>query len=149
MDQSVAIQLAEAIVAELRTGEFILPIEPARKYLPIKELPDVERVTVQVVPATEDVNRHSRDQYEHEYTTHVSVEKKLNQPEGALETAEIDALMKLAEEISDHFTGKPLADQQFSWVRTERRVTYSPEHMDEMRTFTAVTSFTHVKHRDK
>ena len=57
---------------------------------------------------------------------------------------ELDPLMNLAEEISDHFRGRRLASYpNAAWLKTEQSVLYAPEHIDELRQFTSVLTLTY------
>lgn len=141
---AVAIEIADAIVTELNAGAFSQAVHATRRYLPVVDLTDLNTVALQVVPATEVITLSSRSTNEHEYGTDIAIQKKLQQEEET-EATELDGLMQLVQEIADYMTRRNVANA--SWTNTARTVLYSPEHLDERRTFTAVVRVTHHLNR--
>lgn len=131
--------IADAVQSRLNDAPFSLPFSAERKYLPFYELPDMATLRVTVVPKGLVTTGLSRDTSQNEYAIDVAVQKKLNE-----ETpAEIDPLVSLVEEIADRFQFKRLGEYPTAaWCKTENMPVYSLEHLEEMRQFTSVLTFT-------
>ena len=92
-----------------------------------------------VVPRGVAISALGRGRNQYDYQVDVAVQKKLAEEEAG----EIDPLMSLVEEVADHFRLKRLAAYpNAAWVRTANEPVYDPEHLNELRQFTSVLTFT-------
>lgn len=132
-------QIAEAVVAALNAATFSQSITAMRSYLPRVELADLKTLKVTVVPSSVSVVTASRGQTQRDVAIDVAVQKKLANEENS----DLDPLLTLAEEIAEHFRGKRLDSfPDAAWVKTEFKPIYAPEHIEQLRTFTSVMTFT-------
>ena len=97
--------IADAVAAHLNAGTFSQAVNAVRMYQPAFTLEDLAELRVSVVPRTTAIAAASRDSSTFECVVEVGVQKKLP-ADGA--DAEIDALLDLVEEITDHLRLKRL-----------------------------------------
>ena len=91
------------------------------------------------LPEEEYVLPGTRAHNQHEFQIDIAVQKKL----AADTNAEIDTLMTLVDEVADHFRMKRLdAISAAVWAKTENEPLYSQEHLEQLRQFTSVVTFT-------
>ena len=131
--------IADAVVAELNGASFSKPFEAVRRYRPQFDLSEMQALHVSVVPKAVSQEIQSRSRTSGDYQVDVGVQQKF------ASEADLDPLMTLVEEIADHFRFKRLTlpgGNEAVWVRTENDPVYVPEHMDELRQFTSVLTFT-------
>ena len=135
----VIADIADAVVASLNAASFSLPVTANRLLLPSFELPEMENLHVSVVPRSVQTLQASRNKNQFDYAIDVAVQQKLD----ALDNATLDSLLGLVQEIDDHFRGRRLDSYPAAmWVRTENKPVYSVEHLDQLRQFTSVLTFT-------
>ena len=143
--QSTTIQIADAVTAVLNSATLSQPFTAVRHYLPEFDLKEMDTLHVSVVPAELDEEIADRTRDKAEYKIHVAVQKRVakQEPPG-LDTAAIDGLMRLVEEIDDLLRHKPLAGfEQAHWVKTENKPIYDPNHLKEHSQFTSLLVFTY------
>ena len=140
---STVIDIAEAVVTALngtdgpRFGSPPAGLNAARAYRPVFDLKDMKDLHVTVVPKAVAMASAGRGLLQSDVQTDVAVQQKLISGDNA----EIDALMGLVERIADFIREQGrLADAV--WVKTENVPVYSPEHIEQMRQFTSVLTFT-------
>jgi len=143
--QSTTIQIADAMVAALNGATLSQSFTAKRHYLPEFDLKEMETLHVSVVPAELDEEIADRSRAHAEYKIHIAVQKRVaKQAPPGLDTAAIDSLMRLVEEIDDLFRHKPLAGfEQAHWVKTENKPIYDPNHLKEHSQFTSLLAFTY------
>jgi len=143
--QSTTIQIADAMVAALNGATLSQSFTAKRHYLPEFDLKEMETLHVSVVPAELDEEIADRSRDHAEYKIHIAVQKRVaKQAPPGLDTAAIDSLMRLVEEIDDLFRHKPLAGfEQAHWVKTENKPIYDPNHLKEHSQFTSLLAFTY------
>jgi hypothetical protein len=135
---SLAADIAVAVVGELNGGTFSQSFTAVRTYLPVYDLAEMADLHVTVVPKGVTSQVASRDASQLEISIDIAVQKKLLSS-GAADTAEIDVLMDLCEEIADFLRQRRLAAfPAAAWVRTDHVAIYSPEHLEQLRQFTSV-----------
>ncbi len=140
MADSTLIALAGAIVARLQDGTFSLPFEVQRGYRPVLELPGLTAVKVTVIPKSLAISAATRADGFYDCAIDIGVQRKVN----ADDPAELDALMRLVEEIADHLRGKPLAGFTAAvWLALENDPIFAPEHLEKERVFTSVLAVTY------
>jgi len=137
---AVAVSIAEAVLVGLNGHTFSQPLTAERQYRPQFELPDMKTLRVSVVPRALKTSGGTRGQAGNECAVDVAVQKKLDTEENA----EIDPLIGLVEEIADFVrtTRRFATFPDAVWVRTENDPLYSLEHLEELRQFTSVLTFT-------
>jgi hypothetical protein len=141
---STTIQIADAVTAALNAATLSQPFTAVRHYLPEFDLKEMETLHVSVVPAELDEETADRTRDRAEYKIHVAVQKRVaKQDPPGIDTAAIDALMQLVEEIDDLFRHKRLAGyEQAHWAKTENKPIYDPKHLKEHGQFTSLLVFT-------
>ena len=137
---AVITDIADAIVAELNAATLSQPVTAVRHYLPQFDLKEMQTLHVTVVPKAVVLASSDRSRGQGDYSIDVAVQKKFETEANV----ELDPLTNLAEEIADHFRGKRLPSYpNAAWIKTEQNVLYAPEHIDELRQFTSVLTFTY------
>jgi hypothetical protein len=137
---SVILDIADAVVASLNAGSFGLEFEAARKYQPVFELQDMQTLHVSVVPKSLAITTAARDSGFFDVAIDIGVQKKVN----ADESAELDALMNLVEQIADHLRMKRLDDApNAAWLGVANEPVFAPEHLEQWRQFTSVLTVTY------
>lgn len=136
---AVITDVADAVVAELNAASFSQTVEAVRGYVPQFDLAEMKDLHVTVVPKGVSILPGSRSQNQHDLAIDVAVQKKLDKADNT----EIDALMGLVDEIADRFRLRRLDSYPNAvWLKTEQQPIYSQEHLDQMRQFTSVLTFT-------
>ena len=136
---AVITDIAEAVVVELNAGTFSQTFTAERAFLPVFELSDLKNVRVTVVPKGVTIIPGGRAHNQHDYAIDVAVQKKLD----VADNAEIDPLMTLVDEIADFFRLKRLDSYPGAiWLKTDNEPVFSQEHLDQMRQFTGLLTFT-------
>lgn len=139
---STIIEISDAVVAKLNAGPFSIPFQAERHYKPTFDLVEMKDLRVTVVPRGVELSGASRSTAQTDVQIDIGIQRKLP-ADAANDAAEIDALMRLVEEIADFFrTHRLSACPNVSWVRTENRPIYSPEHIEQLRQFTSVLTLT-------
>ncbi len=133
------LKVADAVVSALNGGTFSLPLQAKREYLPRFDLPEMDQLHVTVVPRGLEIQAASRTAAAYDYKIDVAVQKRFSTGDAA----ELDPLLSLVEEIAGFFQMKRLAGfPTAAWVKTEHPALYSQEHMEVLRQFTSVVTFT-------
>jgi hypothetical protein len=134
------VAIADAVVAELNGTTFSQAFTAVRHYQPVFELSEMmTELKVSVVPRGVASKALDRNRHEFDYRIDVAVQHKIEPTQGNL-----DALMELVEEISDHFRTQPLAGYpEAHCVEVANEPVYAMEHLDELRQFTSVLTLTY------
>ena len=142
---SIAVDIADAVVATLNGHDFGTAFTAERHYIPQYELAEMQTLRVTVVAKEMTTSTASRGAASRDVTVDVAVQQKLDAPGSpATEKAATDALMDLSEAIADHLRITPLIGQSIAkWLRTEHTAIYAPEHLEQMRQFTSVATLTY------
>jgi len=136
---AVITDISDAVVVQLNAGTFGQPFTAERAFLPVFELSYLKSVRVTVVPKGVTIIPGGRSHNQHDYAIDVAVQKKLD----AADNAEIDPLVTLVDEIADFFRLKRLESYPGAiWLKTENEPVYSQEHLDQLRQFTGLLTFT-------
>jgi hypothetical protein len=134
---ALVIDIAEAVVAELSSATFSLPIAPERHYRPIFDLEELKTLRVTVVPKGIAIGSLSRISNQYDTSIDIAVQKR------AADQAELDVLMLLVQEIADHLRLRRLTPFPGAlWQKTENTPVYSPEHLEQKQVFTSVLTIT-------
>jgi hypothetical protein len=107
--------------------------------LPKLNLPELVDLRVTVVPKGLITTGVSRATCQNDFTIDVAVQRRV----ASEEPVEIDPLVEFAQEIPERFQFRRLDSLPAAvWVKTEHAPIYSIEHLDELRLFTSVLTFT-------
>ena len=140
MADSTLIALADAIVASLNGATFSMTFQAERGYRPVVELPALQAVKVTVIPKSLAISAATRTDGFYDCSIDIGVQRKVNPDE----PAELDALMKLVEEIGDHLRGHRLDGFTAAvWLALENEPVFAPEHLEQHRQFTSVLTVTY------
>jgi len=135
---AVILDIADAVVTELNAASFSLELTAVRLYRPERKLSEMATLRVSVVPKAVEISGATRNGHQHDYQLDIGVQKRFSEAE----SAEIDGLMDLVEEIADHCRNLRLASPDAACVAIENDPVYLPDHMAELRQFTSVLSLT-------
>jgi hypothetical protein len=136
---ALIVDIAQAVATELSAHAFSMPFTAARYYRPVFDLADMAALHVSVVPKGLGIERLDRSRNQHDVQVDIAVQRKLQ----TAETAEIDALVALVEEIADFFRLRRLAScPEAVWIQTANVPIYAAEHLEELGQFTSVLTLT-------
>lgn len=142
---SVITDIADAVVASLNSGSFSQSFTAQRFYQPSFELAEMDTLRVSVVPKSMTVVPATRLDVFCDCEIDIGVQQKID-PQNQ---AELDALVSIVEEISDHLRKTPLTGlPDCLWTGVRHEPLFSTEHLDQFRQFTGVIAVTYqVKRR--
>ena len=131
--------IADAVVAKLNAASFAQEFTAERHYRPVFDLPEMGTLHVTVVPQGMALGPAGRGCNQYDYRIDIAVQQKFEDGD----TAELDPLMSLVEQIADYFRlqrldGYPAA----AWIKTENDPIYAVDHMEQNRVFTSVLTLT-------
>jgi len=133
-------QIADAVVASLNAAPFSLPFTAERRYQPVFELSQLQELRVSVVPKSLTATAATRSDAFFDCAIDIGIQRKVN----ADDPAELDALMRLVEEIGYRLRGQPLAGLPAAvWLALENDPVFAPEHLEKERVFTSVLTVTY------
>ena len=132
------VQLADAVVADLNAATFSQPFTAQRSYLPRWKLEELATIRVTVVPKDDVGERASRAQWQEDYQLDVAVQQRL----GASETAQMDALVLLGQELADYFKSRNPAGDLATLVAVAFAPLFDPDHLEKHKTLTTVLNLT-------
>jgi len=137
---SVAVDVADAVVASLNAGSFAVTLNAERKFVPVAELADLAALQVTVVPKATAISIATRDSSTFDCSVDIGIQQKVN----ADDHAEIEALIDLTEQVVDHLRFKALdALPEAAWLSIAHEPIFAPEHLDQQRVFTSVVTATY------
>ena len=132
------VQLADAVVADLNAATFSQPFTAQRAYLPRWKLEELATIRVTVVPKDDVGERASRAQWQEDYQLDVAIQQRL----GANETAQMDALVLLGQELADYFKSRNPAGDLATLVAVAFAPLFDPDHLEKHKTLTTVLNLT-------
>ena len=136
---ALAVAVADAVTSALNAASLSQSVVAERHYLPVFDLQEMQALHVSVVPKGMTVAQSSRDSASYDVLVDVAVQKKVDPSD----LAELDALMRLVEEIADLFRFRRLDGEPMAvWVKTEHSFLFAPEHLQQLRQFTSVLTLT-------
>ena len=139
---SLITAIADAVVTDLNgaaAGTFAQAFTAARHYRPQFDLAELKTLRVSVVPKGIAITGLMRIANQHDVSIDVAVQKKVN----PTDSAELDGLMTLVEQIADYFRLRRLTALPTAlWTKTENVPVYAPEHLEQKQVFTSVLTFT-------
>ena len=136
----LAIEIADAIVAELAVHTFSGPLTVSRRVLPEFELADLKALTVTVVPKSVSINNITRDSSSFEVAVDIGIQQKI----GKDTDAEVSRLSGVVSEIITLMNRRKLAGFSAAvFVSIANEPVYAPEHLSEKRLFTSIVTVTY------
>ncbi len=132
------VQLADAVVADLNAATFSQAFTAQRSYLPRWKLEELATIRVTVVPKDDVGERASRAQWQEDYQLDVAIQQRL----GANETAQMDALVLLGQELADYFKSRNPAGDLATLVAVAFAPLFDPDHLEKHKTLTTVLNLT-------
>jgi len=137
---ALAMDIADAVVAELASGSFSQAIAPQRMVLPEFGLEDLADLRVTVVPKAVEISGSTRSVSQYDVQIDIGVQKTL----GKDLDAEVPALCELIDEIAAFLKRRSLAAAPYAaWVRSANEPIYAADHLAEQRVFTSVLTVTY------
>ena len=139
---SLITAIADAVVTDLNgaaAGTFAQAFTAARHYRPQFDLAELKTLRVSVVPKGIAITGLMRSANQHDVSVDVAVQKKVN----PADSAELDGLMALVEQIADYFRLRRLTALPTAlWTKTDNVPVYAPDHLEQKQVFTSVVTFT-------
>lgn len=132
------VQLADAVVADLNAATFSQSFTAQRSFLPRWKLEELATIRVTVVPKDDVGERASRAQWQEDYQLDVAIQQRL----GANETAQMDALVLLGQELADYFKSRNPAGDLATLVAVAFAPLFDPDHLEKHKTLTTVLNLT-------
>ena len=136
----LAIDIADAVVAELQAGTFSEPFTAARRVLPEFELAELKTLTVTVVPKSVGIHNITRDSSSFEVAVDIGIQQKI----GTDTDAEVARLSGVVTELVAFLNRRRLTDLPAAvFVSIANEPVYAPEHLSEKRLFTSILTLTY------
>ena len=137
----LALDIADAIVAELSTATFSEPLVITRRVLPEYELAELKALMVTVVPKSVGINNITRDSSSFEVVIDIGVQQKI----GKDTDTEVTRLSGVVTELVTFLNRKPLTGVpavRFKSMANEP--VYAPDVLSEKRLFLSVVTVTYT-----
>ncbi|MDR1491460.1 MAG: hypothetical protein LBT05_01870 [Planctomycetaceae bacterium] len=138
---SIATDVTNAIVAQLKQQTFSQPFEPVMFVLPSFEPSELQTLRVSIVPRTLEIEPITRNSSKYTVGVDVGIQRRINEtPE---ET--VASLGSLVDEIAEYLRATPL--KQFpaaQWNNASIDPLYVPEHLQQKRIFTSILNVKYV-----
>ena len=136
---AVIVDIADALVEVLNAHEFSQEFTAVRSYAPRYTPKELETLRVTVVANSLAKARASRGEHQEDYVIQVGVEQR------KWETADLDALMALVEEIGDFCldTELTVGEMEAKPMALENAPIYDPDLPDEARVFMSVVAISY------
>lgn len=136
----LALDIADAMVAELAANTFSEPLVVTRRVLPEYEIADLKSLTVTVVPKAVGINNVTRQSSSFEVAIDVGIQQKI----GKDTDAEVVRLSGVITELVSFLNRRKLADVPAAvFVSIANEPVYAPEHLSEKRLFTSILTLTY------
>ena len=135
----LAIDCADAIVAELAVGTFSEPMTVSRRVLPEYELAELKALTVTVVPKSVQIVNVTRQSTSFEVAIDIGIQQKI----GKDTDAEVLRLSGIVSEIVTFLNRRSLLSLNAQYSTIANEPVYSPELLSEKRLFLSVVTVTY------
>ena len=137
---ALVIDIADAVVAELREGTFSQSFTPLRRVSPQYDIAELAVLRVTVVPASMEISNDSRMASRHDVQIDVGIQKKL----GRSLDADIAPLCNLVDEIGEFLKRRRLSQMpQVLFLSLTNDPIYAVEHLVDNGVFTSVLRITY------
>jgi len=136
----LALNMADAIVADLKTGTFSEPLTVHRRVLPEYELAELKTLTITVVPKSVQIANVTRQSTSFEVAIDIGIQQKIGKDID-------DEVLRLSGIVSEIVTflnrrSLPTLKAQFKTIANEP--VYAPEMLSEKRLFLSVLTVTYT-----
>ena len=136
----LAIDIADAVVAELAAHTFSEPLVVTRLVLPEFELADLKALTVTVVPKSVGINNITRDSSSFGVAVDIGIQQKI----GKDTDTEVTRLSGVVTELVSFLNRRKLSGFPAAvFVSIANEPVYAPEHLSEKRLFTSIVTVTY------
>ena len=133
----LAIDIADAIVAELTAHTFSEPLVITRRVLPEFELADLKALTVTVVPKSVAINNITRQSSSFQVAVDIGIQQKI----GKDTDTEVARLSGVVSELVMFLNRRKLSGiDTVIFVSIANEPVYAPEHLSEKRLFTSIVT---------
>jgi len=137
---ALVIDIADAVVAELREGTFSQSFTPLRRVSPQYDIAELAVLRVTVVPASMEISNDSRMASRHDVQIDVGIQKKL----GRSLDDDIAPLRNLVDEIGEFLKRRRLSQMpQVLFLSLTNDPIYAVEHLVDNGVFTSVLRITY------
>ena len=137
---ALVIDIADAVVAELREGTFSQSFTPLRRVSPQYDIAELAVLRVTVVPASMEISNDSRMASRHDVQIDVGIQKKL----GRSLDDDIAPLCNLVDEIGEFLKRRRLSQMpQVLFLSLTNDPIYAVEHLVDNGVFTSVLRITY------
>ena len=137
---ALVIDIADAVVAELREGTFSQSFTPLRRVSPQYDIAELAVLRVTVVPASMAISSDSRMASRHDVQIDVGIQKKL----GRSVDDDIAPLCNLVDEIGEFLKRRRLSQMpQVLFLSLTNDPIYAVEHLVDNGVFTSVLRITY------
>lgn len=138
MVASLAVAVADAVVAELNARAWSITFVAERRILPEREIGTFTIPRVTVVPRSQEFAIVARGHVREQVTIDIGIQHHLS---GDFD-AEVPTDIALVDEIIKHFLGRRLSSPPVVCISAANDPIYSPEHLREMSLVTTIVSLT-------
>lgn len=138
---SIAVDIADALVAHINAVTHDPPVTAARAYKPLARLDTDEGVKITVVPKSRDRTPEARRVDRREFEIDLAIQKRVGVRSS---NADIDDLMTLSESIEQMTKVDLATDPPAIWTKTEVPALWDPTHYEESGVFTSVLTLTYT-----
>lgn len=130
------VAVADAVVLELNSGGFTEPIAATKSYRPVHSVEELGELVVSVVPGTIEIRQLTRGHDSYDIAVWVVIERKVSLEE----TAAVDALVSLCEEIAGRLSRKSEVVPGATLLSIEYDAPCDLERLDGERVFMGVVT---------
>lgn len=138
----LALDIADAIVTDLKTGTFSEPLTVVRRVLPEYELTELKTLTITVVPKSVEIANITRQSTSFDIAIDIGVQQKI----GKDTDAEVLRLSGIVSEIVAFLNRRSLPTLKAQFKSIGNEPVYVPEHLSEQRLFTSILTVTYTAH---
>ncbi|MDH4201406.1 MAG: hypothetical protein OEV87_00740 [Phycisphaerae bacterium] len=136
----LAIDVADAVVAEMAAHTFSEPFSVTRRVLPEYEIAELKALTVTVVPKSVGINNITRDSSSFTVAVDIGIQQKI----GKDTDTDVTRLSGVVSEVVTFMNRRKLSGFPAAvFVSIANEPVYAPEHLSEKRLFTSILTLTY------
>ena len=136
----LALDIADAIVAELDGNTFSEPLVVTRRVLPEFELAELKALTVTVVPKSVEIHNITRQSSSFNVAVDIGIQQKISKDTDV----DVQRLSGVVSEIVLFLNRRKLTNVSGAiFVSISNEPVYAPEHLSEKRLFTSILTLTY------
>jgi hypothetical protein len=136
----LALEIADAIVADLKTGVFTEPVTVVRRVLPEYELAELKALTITVVPKSVEIANITRQSTSYDVAIDIGIQQKI----GKDTDAEVLRLSGVVTEIVTFLNRRSLPALKAQFKSIANDPVYAPQMLSEHRLFLSVVTVTYT-----